>query len=65
MNTIADAAKQMGALIDDLLTFSRLGQAELRTGSVSLDQLAREAVEGLIESSVAKGMRGNVPIPHA
>ncbi len=37
--TISAAAKSMGALIDDLLSFSRMGRAELLTSPVDLNQL--------------------------
>jgi light-regulated signal transduction histidine kinase (bacteriophytochrome) len=37
----------MGALIDDLLVFSRMSRAELRCSRVSTDSLVHEAVEGL------------------
>jgi signal transduction histidine kinase len=43
--TILDAAKRMGALIDDLLAFSRIGRAETRASTVSLRQLVNEVVE--------------------
>ena len=37
--TISDSAKRMGELIDDLLSFSRMGRAEMRRAAVSLDDL--------------------------
>jgi signal transduction histidine kinase len=43
--TILDAAKRMGALIDDLLAFSRIGRTEARASTVSLRQLINEVVE--------------------
>jgi len=43
--TILDAAKRMGALIDDLLAFSRISRAETRASIVSLRQLVHEVVE--------------------
>jgi light-regulated signal transduction histidine kinase (bacteriophytochrome) len=42
MMTILESAKRMGALIDDLLAFSRIGRAEARQATVSLEQLVRE-----------------------
>lgn len=45
INVIADAAKKMGDLIDDLLAFSRAGRAEMQHKMVSMSQLAAEAVE--------------------
>jgi PAS domain S-box-containing protein len=39
---ILDSAKRMGMLIDDLLSFSRIGRAETRVTMVSLEQLVKE-----------------------
>ena len=47
LNIIADSARQMGALIDDLLVFSRMNRAELRQAKVSSDSLVHEAIDGL------------------
>jgi PAS domain S-box-containing protein len=44
LTTIAQAAKRMGNLIDDLLAFSRVGHAELQKAEVNLDQLVQEAL---------------------
>ncbi len=44
LTTIAQAAKRMGHLIDDLLGFARLGRTELRKTDVDLNQLIREAM---------------------
>lgn len=45
LNIIADATRQMGALIDDLLVFSRMGRAELRQTKVASDSLVHEAMD--------------------
>jgi PAS domain S-box-containing protein len=42
MTMILDSAKRMGALIDDLLAFSRIGRAETRDTMVSLVHLVKE-----------------------
>jgi len=39
---LQESAKRMGELIDDLLTFSRIGRAETQNTLVSLGQLVRE-----------------------
>jgi PAS domain S-box-containing protein len=41
---IADSARQMDRLIDDLLLFSRMGQAILRPERIDLNQLLHEAL---------------------
>jgi len=42
MMMILESAKRMGTLIDDLLSFSRIGRAETRETMVSLEQLVKE-----------------------
>ena len=44
MAVIADSARQMGRLIDDLLSFSRMGRNEMTTGQVDLGTLVDEVV---------------------
>jgi PAS domain S-box-containing protein len=47
LGIIADSARRMGALIDDLLVFSRMGRAELHRIKVSPDSLIHETVDAL------------------
>ncbi|HSU54734.1 MAG TPA: ATP-binding protein [Candidatus Dormibacteraeota bacterium] len=44
LETIADASKKMGCLIDDLLTFSRTARAELNKTRVSLKALVQSVI---------------------
>ena len=47
LQTISDAAKQMGQLIDDLLVFSRMGRQEMLRTSVNLEQLVKSILADL------------------
>lgn len=44
LQVINAAAKKMGCLIDDLLSFSRMGRGEMTTARVELGQLSREVI---------------------
>jgi signal transduction histidine kinase/ligand-binding sensor domain-containing protein len=44
LSAIATSAERMGKLIDDLLSFSRLGRKEMVTSNVDLNELVREIV---------------------
>lgn len=47
LQTIAESAKQMGRLIDDLLTFSRTARAELTKTSTDLTELVQSVIRDL------------------
>jgi light-regulated signal transduction histidine kinase (bacteriophytochrome) len=47
LKTISDSAKRMGALIDDLLVFSRIGRAEMKRAHVNLNTLVDEVIHDL------------------
>ena len=47
MEMILESAKKMGALIDDLLGFSRIGRVETQKSAVELEPLVREVVADL------------------
>ena len=62
--TILDAAKRMGALIDDLLAFSQIGRAETRASTVSIRQLVNEVVEEMRPDMAGRTVSwriGNLP----
>jgi PAS domain S-box-containing protein len=44
MNTITDSARKMGTLIDDLLSFSRTGRAEMNKTSFIMGQVVEESL---------------------
>jgi light-regulated signal transduction histidine kinase (bacteriophytochrome) len=52
MDTISNSAKNMGVLIDDLLSFSRMGRQEMSSQQVDLGTLVREII-GEFASDVA------------
>jgi signal transduction histidine kinase len=47
LETISTSAKRMGALIDDLLVFSRMGRAEMRQARFAMDRLVKEVLKEL------------------
>jgi PAS domain S-box-containing protein len=51
LDVIGSSARQMGALIDDLLAFSRLGRKPLELRSVDMGVLAEEALRAIESSS--------------
>ncbi len=61
---ISDAATRMGRLIDDLLTFSRMGRAELLHGRVDLAALADEVRQDVVAGLANRRIAWNVhPLP--
>jgi signal transduction histidine kinase len=51
LQVISEAAQKMGALIDDLLSFSRMGRAEMMQTWVDLNQAVQEALADLSEET--------------
>ncbi len=64
IRTASDAAVQMGQLIDDLLAFSRMGQAEMRREQVRLDTLLDEVRTGLQPQTEGRRIEWHIePLP--
>jgi len=55
LEVISRSAQRMGLLIDDLLSFSRMGRAELRWSRVNLAELVRET-----QTDLVSGLEGRV-----
>jgi light-regulated signal transduction histidine kinase (bacteriophytochrome) len=65
LQTIAEAAQQMGRLIDDLLSFSRMGRHEMAFSSVDLEQLFAEVRTELTRDAEGRQIIWEVgPLPH-
>ncbi len=57
LGLIQDNAHRMGQLIDDLLTFSRLGRQQLMEAQIDMDVLARMIFEELIAQQPGREIR--------
>ena len=64
LKAIADSAIRMGKLIDDLLSFSRMGRAEMMKRKTNLDSLVREILRDFQADSRGKNIDWKVgPLP--
>ncbi len=50
LKVITEASKKMGVLIDELLSFSRMGRSEMRNASVNLEKMIEKLVKNYQES---------------
>jgi light-regulated signal transduction histidine kinase (bacteriophytochrome) len=60
MITISDSAKRMSTLIDDLLSFSRMGRNEMITGQVDLGELVGEVVRQFETETEKRNVEWNI-----
>src|SRR3981081_4580390 len=61
---ILDSAKRMGNLIDDLLSFSRIGRAEPQNTRFNLNQIVEEALREVQEGAAGRNIAWKVgPLP--
>ena len=63
-NIIETNAMKMGQLIDDLLSFSRLGRSEIRHMTVDMDNLVQQTISELVQNETKKRIEinlGNLP----
>jgi PAS domain S-box-containing protein len=64
LTTISQSAQRMGTLIDDLLTFSRVGRSEIQKTDVNLDQLVQETLGDFQSETKGRKIVLNVhPLP--
>jgi PAS domain S-box-containing protein len=62
--TISRSAKRMGDLIDDLLSFSRVGRAELQTTDIHLDALVQDTLGDFQAETNRRNIAWNIhPLP--
>jgi signal transduction histidine kinase len=60
LNTISRSAKEMGQLIDDLLSFSRMSRTEIREVQCSIEHMAREVMPDLQRDAPGRDVMCNV-----
>lgn len=60
MATIADAARRMGTLIDDLLSFSRMGRQHMSRTPVDLNVVVQEIVRELEEDACERSVEWRI-----
>ena len=64
LTTISQAAQRMGDLIDDLLTFSRIGYSEMQKREVNLDRLVQDVLGDFQEETKERNIAWEIsPLP--
>lgn len=60
LTTISGAAKRMGSLIDDLLSFSRMGRSAMSSRQVNLGALVREVIGELEPDAAGRSIQWQI-----
>ncbi len=64
LRTIADTTKEAGRLVDDLLSFSRMGRTEMRLTTLDLNQLLQEVRRDMQQDLVGRTIDWQIdPLP--
>jgi len=64
LDQITKSAERMGRLIDDLLSFSRMGRSEMQRAMVALGPLVKDALQDLQEETKARRIDWKIgPLP--
>ncbi|MBI5950676.1 MAG: PAS domain S-box protein [Chloroflexi bacterium] len=64
MDVIADSARKMGMLIDDLLSFSRMGRSEMSNIQVDLNELVQEVMREFGQETADRNIQWKIsPLP--
>lgn len=64
MEMIADSAKKMGVLIDDLLSFSRMSRTEMIQSTVDLNPLVQDVIQELEPEAAGRSVDWQIgPLP--
>lgn len=60
LDVINNSAKKMGTLIDDLLSFSRTGRAEIRKSKINMNQVIDEAISQIKPATVGRKIKWDI-----
>ncbi|MBC1239379.1 PAS domain S-box protein [Nostoc sp. 2RC] len=60
LKIVAQTAKQAGVLIDELLTFSRMGRAEMRYASLNIEELVQEIKRDLLAETQGRAINWHI-----
>lgn len=64
LQNILESVKRMGDLIDDLLSFSRMGRAEMRKDTINTEQLIKDIMNELPNETKGRNIAWNTgPLP--